>query len=89
MPGKTQDGGRTKSLPDGPENYEGLRQWVETWRRAGAELEEIRRREIEEMDTREAIRPIFGSAELFFRHLEAPTTSGLVEQQAWFAKLRR
>jgi len=76
-------------MPEEPENYERLRQWVETWQRAGRELEEIRRREIEEMDTREAIRQIFGSAEFFFRHLEAPTTSGLVEQQAWFAKLRR
>lgn len=66
-----------------------LRQWVETWRRAGPELEEIRRREIEFADTREAVRQIFGSSESFFRDLEAPTTSGLVEQQAWFARLRR
>jgi hypothetical protein len=66
-----------------------LRQWVETWRRAGPELEEIRRREIEAIDTGEAIRQIFGSSESLFRNLEAPTTSGLVEQQAWFAKLRK
>jgi len=66
-----------------------LRQWVETWRRAGLELEEIRRREIESADTREAVRQIFGSSESFFRNFEVLTTSGLVEQQAWFAKLRR
>jgi hypothetical protein len=66
-----------------------LRQWVETWRRAGLELEEIRRREIESADTREAVRQIFGSSEALFLNLEAPTTSGLIEQQAWFAKLRR
>jgi hypothetical protein len=66
-----------------------LRQWVEAWRRAGPELEEIRRREIESVDTGEAIRQIFGSSEALLRNLPASTTSGLVEQQAWFAKLRR
>jgi hypothetical protein len=76
-------------MPGGPQDRERLREWVETWRRVGPELEEIRRREIEEMDTRQAIRQIFGSPEFFFRHLEAPATSGLVEQQRWFAKLRR
>jgi len=65
-----------------------LRQWVETWRRAGPELEEIRRREIESTDTREAIRQLFGSATAF-QQLPPRTTSGLVEQQAWFARLRR
>jgi hypothetical protein len=64
-----------------------MRRWVETWRRAGEELEEIRRRELERMDTREAIRQIFNSAETFPRRPSA--TSGLVEQQAWFARLRR
>jgi hypothetical protein len=78
-----------KSMKDAPGDRERIRQWAEDWRRAGAELEKIRRREIAEMDTREAIRQIFGSADFFFRHLEAPPTSGLVEQQAWFAKLRR
>jgi len=64
------------------------RRWVETWRRAGKELDQIRRREIEAADTGEAIRQLFGSAAAF-RDLPPRTTSGLVEQQAWFAKLRR
>jgi hypothetical protein len=74
------------------EDRELLRRWVETWRRAGLELEDIRRREIEALDTpeatREAIRQLFGS-EAAFRNLPPRMTSGLVEQQAWFAKLRR
>ena len=37
---------------------ERLRQWVETRRRAGPELAEIRRRELESLDTRAAIRQI-------------------------------
>ena len=65
-----------------------MRRWVETWRRAGPELDEIRRREIEATDPREAIRQLFGSAAAL-QDLPPRTTSGLVEQQAWFAKLRR
>ena len=65
-----------------------MRRWVETWRRAAPELDEIRHREIEATDTREAIRQLFGSAAAF-QDLLPRTTSGLVEQQAWFAKLRR
>jgi hypothetical protein len=62
-----------------------LRKWVETWRRAGPELERIHRHELQAVDTREAVRQIFGTN---LRLTEpAPTTSGLVEQQAWFMRL--
>jgi hypothetical protein len=64
-----------------------MRRWVEIWGRAGEELGEIRRRELELTDTREAIRQIFSSAEIF--PTRPSDTSGLVEQQAWFARLRR
>jgi len=67
---------------------EQMRRWVETWRRAGPELEAIRRREIESTDTAEAIRQLFGST-VPPQDDGRRTTSGLVEQQAWFAKLRR
>ena len=64
-----------------------LRRWVETWRRAGEELERLRRREIESIDTPEAVRQIFGSGG---PAVPAPLpTSGLVEQQAWFARIQR
>jgi len=62
------------------------RRWVETWRRAGVELERLRRAEIESIDTREAVRQIFGREVLA---VPAPPTSGLIEQQAWFARLHR
>ncbi len=63
------------------------RRWVETWRRAGEELAEIRRHEIEHVDTEEAIRQIFGDDGV---NLDAPSPpiSGLVKQQAWFSRLR-
>ena len=65
-----------------------MRRWVETWQRAGPELDEIRASEIKVVDTAEAIRQLFASMTVF-RDLPPRTTSGLVEQQAWFAKLRR
>lgn len=64
-----------------------LRQWVDTWRKAGPELDEIRRREIESVDTQEAVRQLFGDA-AFPTPLPSQATSGLIEQQAWFARLR-
>jgi len=71
--------------PDPPDDAL-RRRWVETWRRAGLELERLRRAEIESIDTREAVRQIFGSE----THADpAPPTSGLVEQQAWFARFRQ
>jgi hypothetical protein len=64
-----------------------LRKWVETWRRAGEALEEVRRRELRELDTREVVRQIFDG--LDFSRLPAKQgMTGLVEQQRWFAKLR-
>ena len=65
-----------------------LRQWVEAWSRAGAELERLDRIEIKSLDTREAIRQIFGSSN-FPVLPPAPATSGLIEQQAWFNRLRQ
>ena len=64
-----------------------LRRWVDTWRRAGVQLESIRRAEIESADTQEAVRQIFGSLDRANSEL-GPPTSGLIDQQAWFARLR-
>lgn len=72
--------------PQSASDQELLRRFVETWQRAGEELDQIRRRDIESLDTREAIRLLYGS-QTAFRDLPPRTTSGLVEQQAWFAKM--
>jgi len=64
-----------------------LRQWVDTWRRAGEALDEIRRHEIESADTQLAIRQLFGDGD-WVADTPPSTTSGLVEQQAWFARAR-
>jgi len=64
-----------------------MRHWVERWKLVGPQLEEIRRREIELANTQVSIRRLF--PETRFSHLPKRTTSGLIEQQAWFAKLRQ
>jgi hypothetical protein len=61
-----------------------LRRWVDTWRRAGIELERIRRAELQSIDTQEAVRHLFEG----FVPTPGPPTSGLVEQQVWFTRLR-
>ena len=63
------------------------RRWVETWRRAGEELEGLRRTEIESVNTQEVVRQIFGSDGPAVA--APPLTSGLVEQQAWFARIQK
>jgi len=66
---------------------EAKRRWVQTWKQAGPELEAIRRREIRDADNL-AVLALLESA--FNQALSLPprTTSGLVEMQKWFAKLR-
>ncbi|MDX2153409.1 MAG: hypothetical protein SFV54_21880 [Bryobacteraceae bacterium] len=66
-----------------------LREHVERWKRAGAELERLRAEELRSVDTREAVRQLFGVALPVRKDEHRWTTSGLVEQQAWFAKLRK
>lgn len=65
-----------------------LRRHVETWRNAEVELAEVRERELQNVNTREAVRQLFGDNTLV---QDAPRqrSSGLVEQQRWFARLRR
>ena len=65
-----------------------MREHVERWKWVGPILEEIRNREIEAADTQVAVGDLF-SEEDECSHVPRRTTSGLVEQQAWFAKLRR
>jgi len=64
-----------------------LHRWVNTWREAAPELDAIRRREAAAMPVQEAIRQIFEGMDSV---LAAPArlTSGLVEQQMWFSRIR-
>lgn len=62
--------------------------WVETWKRAGPELEAIRRREIAEADTAHDLWLLEGAFNDAVRNSPMRPSSGLVEMQRYFAKLR-
>lgn len=67
-----------------PEQIALGRRWVATWRRAGTELERIRRQELRKLDAFRAIAMLCGPAD-YARAPHAPRPhSGLVEQQRWF-----
>lgn len=62
--------------------------WIEIWRKAGPELERIRREEIRKTDTQKAIRMFDGMFAEVIRSRPPRLTSGLVEQQAIFHRKR-
>ncbi len=62
------------------------KKWLAAWRRAGPELERIRRDEIRHADTLGAIESLTDAFRIAQRDLGARMESGLVEQQRWFAK---
>ena len=68
-----------------------VRHWAEVWRRAGPELERIRHEELRRMteeDSRRAFISLCEYAALHGENTPRPT-SGLVEQQRKFMKLRK
>ena len=69
-----------------PEQIEIGRRWVETWKRAGPELERIRRKELREMDGFRAIELLYAPADYTQPPYAPKPWSGLVEQQRWFKK---
>jgi hypothetical protein len=62
--------------------------WVRTWLAAGPRLEEIRRRELRQAGVEEFVRSMADAFEASVG-VARVTTSGLVEQQRLFARLRR
>jgi len=71
-----------------PEAVAQARRWVQTWQAAAPRLADIRRRELRTLDPFTTIALLCGPAD----YREAPRapkpTSGLIEQQRLFARLR-
>ena len=81
---------RPSALADwSPEQVAQGRRWVKTWQEAAPRLEAIRRQELCQLDPYTAISWLCGPA----NYREAPRapkpTSGLIEQQRLFRKLRQ
>ena len=71
------------------QRYEKERLWVQTWQKAGEVLGELRRREIRHVDTARAILQLEDAFHSALRERPPEPTSGLVEQQRWFALWKR
>jgi hypothetical protein len=65
-----------------------VRQWVRNWEAAAPILERLRDEAIRNSDTATAIEQLSDAFESARRHWPASPTSGLVEQQRLFARLR-
>jgi hypothetical protein len=68
---------------------EAMRRWVETWKQAGPELEAILRKEIEKINVQEELAALEDVFNYAVRNAHPQPSSGLVEMQGWFAKLRQ
>jgi len=65
-----------------------VRQWIRNWEAAGPVLERLRDEAIRNADTAVAIEQLSDAYESARRYWKPPATSGLVEQQRWFARLQ-
>jgi hypothetical protein len=65
-----------------------VKMWVAAWKRAGPALLEVKRAELRHLRTVEAIAQLEDHFRYALRTAKATRTSGLVEQQRVFKKLR-
>jgi len=65
-----------------------VRQWIRNWEAVGPVLAQLRDEAIRNTDTAAAIEQLSDAFESARLHWTPPTTSGLVEQQRLFARLR-
>jgi hypothetical protein len=70
------------------EDREMIRSWVRTWKEAGPELEAIRRREIHNADNLKVLALLEGAFNHAARTMPPRQSSGMVEMQERFRKLR-
>jgi hypothetical protein len=73
--------------PDSDNLHELVRRRAEIWRRAEPELRAVRIRDAAAIGVPEAIRQLFTGMEHLLL-LPSPPTSGLIEQQVWFSRIR-
>jgi hypothetical protein len=66
-----------------------MRRWVEIWKQAGPELEAIRREEIAAADNYKVVDLLEDAFNAALATRTPEPTSGMIEMQEWFGKLRR
>ncbi len=77
---------QSKSKELTPEQLEQGKRWVESWRRAGIEMERLRREKLANMDTNDELELLFGNIDPYLKQRAKSRTSGLIEQQRIFMK---
>ena len=65
-----------------------IKKWIDTWKRAGSALKEIKRRELQSFDYEKNQAIIDEMLQWAFDHRKVRLTSGLVEQQRYFMKMK-
>jgi hypothetical protein len=63
--------------------------WVKTWKAAGEALKDIKRQELLQYDYEKNLPIIEDMLQWAYEHRTPRLTSGLVEQQRWFSKMRK
>ena len=66
-----------------------LKQWVETWKRAGPMLERVRYEDLLAYEHEKNVGIIEDLLEMGYQFRQPRNTSGLIEQQRLFGKLRK
>ena len=69
-------------------SQENVQQWVESWKRASAALKAVKRHELRTYDYANNQAIVDGMLQWAFENRELRLSSGLVEQQRLFMKIR-
>lgn len=71
-----------------PEKKTQLQHWVETWKRTGIALDRIKQHELQHQNEAERLALLDEMLQWACDHAQPRLSSGLVEQQRWFMKMR-
>jgi len=66
-----------------------MKQWVDLWKRTGPLLDELRDEDIRNADTQNAVEALSDAFDSALRHFSPRTTSGLVEMQRIFSRIKK
>ena len=69
-------------------SQENARQWIESWKRASVALKAVERRELRTYDLAKNQAVVDGMLQWVFENRELRLSSGLVEQQRLFMKMK-
>jgi hypothetical protein len=67
---------------------EQIQHWVDNWQQAGKALKAIKRQELQQYDYAKNLPLIDRMLQWAYEHRTERLTSGLVDQQQWFMRLR-